>query len=82
MKIDWTPYLGGIGIGVLSWIVFAIVDDPLGITTALSAVAGEAAVPVIGADAVAQNAHSDDVARLFRNDVAHHSDLKSPTVPG
>ena len=57
MKIDWTPYLGGIGIGVLSWIVFAIVDDPLGITTALSAVAGEVAVPVIGADAVAHNSY-------------------------
>ena len=57
MKIAWNPYLAGAGIGVLSWLVFAIVDDPLGITTALSAVAGGAAVPFLGADAVAHNSY-------------------------
>jgi uncharacterized membrane protein YedE/YeeE len=57
IRIDWNPYLMGAGIGVLSWLVFAIVDDPLGITTALSAVAGEAAIPFLGADAVANNSY-------------------------
>lgn len=53
--VDWTPYLIGVGIGVLSWIVFVVVNNPLGITTALSQVSGAAAIPVLGAEAVAQN---------------------------
>jgi uncharacterized protein len=56
-NLDWNPYLTGAGIGVLSWLVFAIVDDPLGITTALSAVAGGAAVPILGAEDVARNSY-------------------------
>ncbi len=56
-RIDWTPYIMGAGIGVLSWAVFAIADDPLGITTALSAVAGFAAMPFIGAEAVWHNSY-------------------------
>lgn len=55
--IDWTPYLTGAGIGVLSWAAFAIADDPLGITTALSAIAGYAAMPFVGAEAVWRNAY-------------------------
>ncbi len=27
-RINWGPYLAGTGIGVLSWIVFAVVNDP------------------------------------------------------
>lgn len=53
----WTPYLTGAGIGVLSWAVFAVADDPLGITTALSAVAGFAAMPLVGAAAVWHNSY-------------------------
>ena len=56
-RIDWTPYLMGAGIGVLSWIVFAVADDPLGVTTALSAVAGFAAIPFTGAEAVWHNSY-------------------------
>ncbi len=56
-RIDWTPYLTGVGIGVLSWIVFAVADDPLGITTALSAIAGFAAMPFVGAEAVWRNSY-------------------------
>lgn len=33
-KRTWSPYLVGAGIGVLSWIAFATVDKPIGITTA------------------------------------------------
>jgi hypothetical protein len=57
MQIDWTPYLMGAGIGVLSWIVFVFADDPLGVTTALSAVAGFAAMPFVGTDAVWHNSY-------------------------
>lgn len=56
-KIDWNPYLAGAGIGVLSWIVFVVMDDPIGITTAFSAFAGEVAIPFLGADTVAQNTY-------------------------
>jgi len=55
--IDWTPYLAGAGIGLLSWIVFAVVDDPIGITTAFSAVAGAVAIPFLGADTVWSNSY-------------------------
>ena len=48
-------YLVGAGIGVLSWVVFVVVNAPIGITTALSEVSGAAAVPLIGAEAVAAN---------------------------
>lgn len=50
-------YLVGAGIGVLSWVVFVVVNAPIGITTALSEVSGAAAVPLIGAEAVATNTY-------------------------
>jgi uncharacterized protein len=56
-RIDWTPYWTGAGIGILSWVVFAVADDPLGITTALSAIAGFAAMPFTGAEAVWHNSY-------------------------
>jgi uncharacterized membrane protein YedE/YeeE len=48
-------YLVGAGIGVLSWIVFGVVNAPIGITTALSEASGAAAIPILGAQAVAAN---------------------------
>jgi hypothetical protein len=56
-RIDWSPYLIGAGIGVLSWIVFVVANNPLGITTALSQVSGGIATPILGADAVARNSY-------------------------
>lgn len=56
-SINWTPYVVGVGLGVLSWVVFAVVNSPLGITTALSQLAGGAATPVLGADGVAKNTY-------------------------
>jgi uncharacterized protein len=47
-KKSWSPYLVGIGIGVLSWFAFWSADRPLGITTAFehtAALALKAAVP-------------------------------------
>jgi hypothetical protein len=51
----WNPYLVGIGIGLLSWAVFAIVNAPLGVTTSLSQWAGLAAEPVMGIENVREN---------------------------
>jgi uncharacterized membrane protein YedE/YeeE len=48
-------YLVGAGIGILSWVVFVVVNAPIGITTALSEVSGAVAVPIIGAEEVASN---------------------------
>lgn len=50
-----TPYLAGAGIGVLSWIVFVVVANPIGVTTAGAQVAGGVAAMVAGQDAVAAN---------------------------
>ena len=55
--IDWTPYLAGLGIGVLSWIVFVVVATPIGVTTAASQVAGGVASLVVGDEAVRANAY-------------------------
>lgn len=70
-RINWNPYLTGIGIGVLSWIVFVVVNNPIGITTALSHVSGGVASLFVGADVVAankywaKNAFSLDYGTLF-----------------
>lgn len=52
---NWSPYLVGAGIGVLSWVVFVVVANPIGITTAISQVAGGVAAIGVGAEAVSQN---------------------------
>ena len=56
-RIDWSPYLIGAGIGVLSWAVFFIVNTPIGITTSLAQLSAVAAAPVVGWDAVARNSY-------------------------
>lgn len=53
-RVDWSPYLVGAGIGILSWVAFGVVKDPLGVTTAASRVASLFAEPFIGAEAVAK----------------------------
>ncbi len=53
----WSPYAVGAGIGVLSWVVFYLVDKPLGVTTPLTGLAGVCATPFLGADGVAGNAY-------------------------
>ena len=45
---SWSPYLVGIGIGILSWFAFATADHPLGISTAFehtAALTDKAVVP-------------------------------------
>lgn len=49
-KKAWSPYLVGVGIGVLSWFAFWSADHPLGITTPFehtAALAMEAALPSV-----------------------------------
>lgn len=53
----WNPYLAGAAMGVLSWVVFAVVNTPLGISTPISSTASLCAVPVLGSEAVARNAY-------------------------
>ena len=31
---SWSPYVVGVGVGVLSWVAFATADKPLGVSTA------------------------------------------------
>jgi len=56
-RINWSPYIVGAGIGMLSWLAFAVFGDPLGVTTAYSRIASLFAIPVIGSDAVAANSY-------------------------
>ncbi len=56
-RVDWSPYLVGAGIGILSWIAFGVVKDPLGVTTAFSRLASLFAEPLIGPEAVAKNSY-------------------------
>lgn len=45
---SWSPYVVGVGIGMLSWFVFATANHPLGITTAFentAALTEQAAAP-------------------------------------
>ena len=56
-KGRWNPYLVGIGIGVLSRLAFGVLDEPLGISTALSSASSVCALPVLGSDSVANNAY-------------------------
>ena len=54
-SVRWNPYAVGAGIGILSWIVFAVVNQPLGISTSLSAASGACATPALGTEAVQNN---------------------------
>lgn len=53
--VDLTPYLLGSGIGVLSWVAFAVAKEPLGVTTALSRVGQPVAALFVGSEAAARN---------------------------
>lgn len=53
----WNPYLVGALIGALSLLTFALADKPIGMSTAIAQAAGACAVPLVGAEAVANNAY-------------------------
>ena len=56
-RIGWAPYLAGLGIGVLSCVVFVVVATPIGVTTAASQIAGGIASLAVGDEAVRANAY-------------------------
>jgi hypothetical protein len=39
-RVRWSPYIVGVGIGVLSWLAFLFSDHPLGVSTAYARTAG------------------------------------------
>ncbi|MCF7731226.1 MAG: YeeE/YedE family protein [Akkermansiaceae bacterium] len=53
----WNPYLVGALIGLLSLFTFTLADKPIGISTGIAQAAGACAMPVLGAEGVAQNSY-------------------------
>jgi uncharacterized protein len=49
------PYFAGAGIGVLSWVVFAVVNQPIGMSTAVSQASGAVAQAMVGEAAIGAN---------------------------
>src|SRR4030043_548488 len=40
MQAQWSPYIVGIGIGILSWLTWIISSEPIGCSTSFSRIAG------------------------------------------
>ena len=40
MEVQWSPYLVGAGIGILSWFTWLISNEPIGCSTSFSRIAG------------------------------------------
>ncbi len=40
MEVQWSPYVAGAGIGVLSWFTWLISNEPIGCSTSYSRIAG------------------------------------------
>lgn len=53
----WNPYLVGVGIGVLSWLAFLLVDKPLGMSTEISKFSGWVVGLFTGMESVESNAY-------------------------
>lgn len=62
---SWSPYLVGAGIGILSWLVFLVVDKPLGMSTEVSKFSGWLASLFVGMDSVAENPYWADTTPKF-----------------
>jgi uncharacterized protein len=56
-RARWSPYLVGLGIGLLSILAFAIVDRPIGMSTQVSQASGACMLPIIGEQGVRANAY-------------------------
>lgn len=54
---SWSPYAVGVGIGLLSWLVFLIVNKPLGMSTEISKFSGCATGLVTGWEAMVSQAY-------------------------
>lgn len=64
-RTAWNPYLVGVGIGVLSWLAFLLVNKPIGMSTEVSKFSGWVAAIFAGSDAVAENAYWADTTPAF-----------------
>ena len=62
---SWSPYLVGAGIGILSWLVFLVVNKPLGMSTEVSKFSGWLAGLFVGMDSVVENAYWADKTPKF-----------------
>ncbi|MDF1849643.1 MAG: YeeE/YedE thiosulfate transporter family protein [Verrucomicrobiales bacterium] len=51
----WNPFFVGAGIGILSWLVFLVVDKPLGMSTEVSKLSGWVTAVFTGMDSVESN---------------------------
>ncbi len=56
-RASWNPYIVGVGIGVLSWLAFFLVNKPIGMSTEISKFSGWLASLAIGMDAMKENAY-------------------------
>ncbi|MFT5904441.1 MAG: putative membrane protein YedE/YeeE [Cryomorphaceae bacterium] len=53
----WNPYFVGVGIGILSWLVFLVVNKPIGMSTEVSKFSGWVTALFVGKEAVTNNAY-------------------------
>lgn len=53
----WNPYVVGVLIGVLSIVVFGVVDKPLGMSTSVAKASAACTLPVLGSEGVSANAY-------------------------
>ena len=61
----WNPYLVGIGIGVLSWLAFLLVNKPIGMSTEISKFSGWVVGMFGGSETVSNNAYWAGTAPAF-----------------
>lgn len=61
----WNPYIVGIGIGVLSWLAFLVVNKPIGMSTEISKFSGWVVELFAGKEAVTNNAYWGSKAPAF-----------------
>jgi uncharacterized membrane protein YedE/YeeE len=54
-EFNFSPYLIGASLGVLSWVAFAVAKEPIGVTTALSRVGQPVAALLFGPTAATNN---------------------------
>lgn len=64
-RTAWSPYLVGIGIGVLSWLAFLIVNKPIGMSTEISKFSGWVVQLFAGAETVSNNAYWSETTPAF-----------------
>jgi hypothetical protein len=53
----WSPYLVGVGIGLLSLLAFWVVDKPIGMSTQVSQASGACMLPIVGESGVRGNSY-------------------------